>query len=161
MPRRRTFLMRVVQVAGGLLAASVALPMLAVGLAPAWRRQGGERWFALGPLTDFAPGSVRAVAVHEPHRDSGAAQAQPLRSVYVWRKSADEVVVYSRACTDLGCPLTFDGGSRWFYCPCHGGIFSLDGEPKAGPPDRAMHRFTTRLRDGVLEIDVHSVPVAG
>ena len=80
------------------------------------------------------------------------------QGVYVWRSTETEVVVYSRSCTDLGCPVTWDPGSQWFYCPCHGGIFDREGERRAGPPNKPLYRYAIRLVDGDLEIDLHSVP---
>lgn len=156
---RRAWMSRVVQTAGALLAAAVAAPMVALGISPALRPGGSPRWLRLGPLDDFAVGTVTTAEVHDPER-APPDRTAPLRKVFVLRRAANEVVVYSRTCTDLGCPLTFDRGSGWFLCPCHGGIFSRDGEPRAGPPNRPMHRFAVRIRDRVIEIDVHSVPIA-
>jgi Rieske Fe-S protein len=76
----------------------------------------------------------------------------------VWAESPDQFVVFSRACTDLSCPVRWDPGSQWFFCPCHGGIFDRRGEPRAGPPAVPLHRYQTRIRDGILEVDVFSVP---
>ena len=80
------------------------------------------------------------------------------QAVFVWQRSESRFVVFSRSCTDLGCPLDYDPGSTCFFCPCHGGIFGQDGERLAGPPNRPMYRYAHRVRDGVLEIDVSSIP---
>jgi menaquinol-cytochrome c reductase iron-sulfur subunit len=82
------------------------------------------------------------------------------KGVYVWREDATAVVVFSRHCTDMGCPVQWDPGSEWFYCPCHGGVFSQEGEPKAGPPKFPLYRYRFRVRDGELEIDLRSIPPA-
>jgi menaquinol-cytochrome c reductase iron-sulfur subunit len=80
------------------------------------------------------------------------------KGVFVWRASEEEVVVFSRNCTDLSCPVTWDPGSNWFYCPCHGGIFAQDGTNVAGPPTRPLYRYANRVQNGVLEIDLLSLP---
>ena len=67
-------------------------------------------------------------------------------------------VVFSRVCTDVGCPVTYDRGSACFLGPCHGGIFTQDGTPIHGPPPRPLYRYAARVRDGVLEIDLNSLP---
>jgi menaquinol-cytochrome c reductase iron-sulfur subunit len=54
--------------------------------------------------------------------------------------------------------LDYDRGSACFFCPCHGGIFRQNGERLAGPPKRPMYRYAHRLRDGIVEIDLQSVP---
>lgn len=155
---RRILITRIVKAAGALLAGAVAVPMLALGASPALRGTRRPRWLRLGALDEFPVGRMTAAEVREPGREHAA--TAPLRAVFVLRGEADDVVVYSRSCTDLGCPLTFDRGSGWFLCPCHGGIFSHDGEPQAGPPNRPMYSFAVRIRDDVIEIDVNSVPIA-
>jgi menaquinol-cytochrome c reductase iron-sulfur subunit len=67
-------------------------------------------------------------------------------------------VVFSRNCTDASCPVVFDAGSDCFLCPCHGGVFSKDGTPLHGPPPRPLWRYAARVRAGVLEIDLNSLP---
>ena len=56
--------------------------------------------------------------------------------------------------------MRYDPGSTFYYCPCHGGIFNQAGDPVAGPPARPLYRLATRVRGGVLEIDLTSIPPA-
>jgi menaquinol-cytochrome c reductase iron-sulfur subunit len=102
---------------------------------------------------------VEAVAEAVLPRDAEA-WPRPLeeQAVFVWRRSEADVVVFSRSCTDLGCPLDYDRGSTCFYCPCHGGVFTQDGQRLTGPPNAPMYRYSHRVRDGVLEIDLSSIP---
>jgi Rieske Fe-S protein len=125
-------------------------------LAPVWRGRGDPLWVAVGPMTQFAPGEVTKAVVQVPRDDW--AEALRARGVFVWRAAEQEVVVYSRACTDLGCPVTWDAGSGWYFCPCHGAIFDREGVPQKGPPKKPLHRYATRVQAGVLEIDLNSVP---
>lgn len=155
----RRYLLGLLTAAGGLAAAGVVgLPAVLAALSPApLRRRSGE-WRAVGRLEDFPLSQVRAAAV-----DGSRAGWPPTlgaAGVFVWRPSAEEVVVFSRSCTDLGCPLTYDPGSACFFCPCHGGIFFQDGAVLAGPPARPMQRYATRTREGLLEIDLASLPPA-
>jgi menaquinol-cytochrome c reductase iron-sulfur subunit len=137
----------------------VAVPAVLTAISPVLRTTRPEHWATVGPLEQFEIGSV--VRAHIPiPREPGARQTGPgEKSVYILRRGEAEFTVYSRTCTDLSCPLTWDPGSQWFYCPCHGGIFDMEGNPQAGPPSRPMYRYTTRIRDGMLEIDLNSVPV--
>jgi len=43
-------------------------------------------------------------------------------------------------CTHFGCPVTWDEARERYTCPCHGGLFSAEGEPVAGPPTTALLR---------------------
>lgn len=153
---RRRFLKALVAAGSTLAAGLVGLPALLTGLSPAVRRRRERAWSPVGRLDAFSPGSVTRAATPLPSDDFRTGLSA--RGVYVWRPSAEEVVVFSRTCTDLGCPVVWDAGSEWFFCPCHGGIFSKDGERQAGPPKRGLHRFDTRVRAGVVEIDLASVP---
>lgn len=152
---RRTLLGWVVKGIGAAVGGILAVPAVITVLSPVKERR-IETWVPVGPVESYAPGTVTRANVPIPRDDWAATPAE--KAVYVYRRSAQEVIVYSRNCTDLSCPLTFDEGSNWFYCPCHGGIFCQDGNPKAGPPSRPMYRYAVRLRDGVLEIDLNSLP---
>lgn len=153
---RRTALALLVHGGSAAVASLVGIPTLIYVLAPSLRSDAAERWGNLGALDLFTIGTVRAAAV-ELSPAAQATEALP-PGVYVWRVSEQEIVVFSRSCTDLGCPLTFDPGSECFFCPCHGGIFSKSGEPMAGPPDRPLYRYQTRVENGELQVDLNSVP---
>ena len=160
---RRTALKRLVQGAGLVVGAAIVIPVLISGLSPALAGRRPALWRRLGRIADFEVGAVReAVVGHRADDAPGAGTGKaplPRKGVYVWRPQPQRFVVFSRACTDLGCPVNYDPGSRFYYCPCHGGIFNPGGVPVAGPPARPLYQYATRVRDGVLEIDVTSVPV--
>lgn len=160
---RRTVIKWLVQGAGVLVGAVVVIPTMIGALSPALGGRRPALWRRLGRAADFDLGAVReAVVGHRADDAPGAGTGKaplPRRAVYVWRPEPGRFVVFSRACTDLGCPVNYDPGSRFYYCPCHGGIFNTAGAPVAGPPARPLYQYATRVRDGVLEIDVNSVPV--
>lgn len=151
---RRKALQVIIGVGGAAGAATVGVPALITGLSPGFKRR-GETWRSLGPVEDFPVGEVTQGLVEVPREDW--ARGLRVKLVYVWRPG-DEFVVYSRNCTDVGCPVNWDPGSECFLCPCHGGIFLKDGTPIAGPPPRPLYRYTNRVRNGVLEIDLSSLP---
>jgi menaquinol-cytochrome c reductase iron-sulfur subunit len=141
----------------GLATAGMAgIPALIAGLAPLWARRPREAWHSVGPVEAFPLGQMRKVVLDLPGEPWGEALRQ--KAVYAWRPVSEQAIVYSRNCTDLGCPLTFDDGSECFFCPCHGGIFDKNGDRMAGPPKRAMYRYASRIVDGEVLIDLHSVP---
>lgn len=155
---RRKWFLSILAAAGAVVTAAVGIPAAVVSLAPVLERRRWGVWKRVGPLSDFPLDSMRKVVVD--HRTPAWNDAVEAVAVYVWRSAVDEVVVFSRACTDLGCPINWDAGSEWFFCPCHGGIFSKDGSPKAGPPPRPLYRYSTRIIGGIIEIDVNSLPPA-
>jgi menaquinol-cytochrome c reductase iron-sulfur subunit len=153
---RKTFLKVFVNGTGLVIGGTVAVPALLTGFSPVWNRRHGELWQQVGKLDEFPIDDVRKAVFSVPRDDLSRSLRE--KSVYVWRSSDKDVVVYSRNCTDLSCPITWDAGSGWFYCPCHGGIFAKNGDRKAGPPKRPLYRFANRVRDGLIEIDLNSLP---
>jgi Rieske Fe-S protein len=58
--------------------------------------------------------------------------------------------VLSNSCAHLGCPVRWMvvGGKGEFLCPCHGGIYDINGAYVAGPPPRGMYEYVkTEIRD--------------
>jgi menaquinol-cytochrome c reductase iron-sulfur subunit len=153
---RRELLSRVVPLTGVGVAGAVGVPVLVHTLSPVLEGRPAEMWRPIGPTDGFPEGEVQRVLVDVPREDW--ARSLQEKGVYVWHSPDEGLVVYSRNCTDLSCPVEYDPGSSWFFCPCHGGIFSTDGTPRAGPPNRPLYRYATRVRDGLLEIDVRSLP---
>ena len=71
--------------------------------------------------------------------------------------------VLSSSCAHLGCPVRWivkeDGGE--FACPCHGGIYDINGAYVGGPPPRGMYRFTYEVReDGYIYVK-HEFDIGG
>ena len=167
---RRSFFKLLLGGGAAALTGLLGVPAVVTGIAPLLGRRKGPQWVPLGHLEEFPPGEVRERVVEVPRDDWSHALRR--RAVYVSRPSAtaggtgtgasagghEALRVFSRSCTDLGCPVLHDPGSGWFLCPCHGGIFSEDGQPQAGPPSRPLYRYTTRVRRGLVEIDLRSVP---
>lgn len=151
---RRGFLTLATKVGGAAAVGVIAGPALLTTMTPLFARE-VESWVRVGPMETFALDRVTQAIVEVPRED----RAESLRrhGVFVLR-TADEITVFSRTCTDLGCPVTWDAGSGWFFCPCHGGIFAKDGTAKAGPPKRPLYRYATRVENGVLLIDLNSLP---
>jgi Rieske Fe-S protein len=53
--------------------------------------------------------------------------------------------VLSNSCAHLGCPVRWivnADGEGEFLCPCHGGIYDINGGWVGGPPPRGMYRYT-------------------
>lgn len=103
-------------------------------------------WVALGPASKFAPGSVTAARLPGA---AGSGQA------YVVSDAAGTRKVFSAKCTHRGCPLSWNGGTKQFECPCHGGKFDTAGHVVSGPPRRPLDEIPSRTDpDGQLSIRV-------
>lgn len=47
-------------------------------------------------------------------------------------------IALSKVCTHLGCLVEYDRGLRKLICPCHAGMFDLEGNVLSGPPPRPL-----------------------
>jgi Rieske Fe-S protein len=57
----------------------------------------------------------------------------------------DSINVLSNSCAHLGCPVRWlvnTEGEGEFLCPCHGGIYDINGGWVGGPPPRGMYHYT-------------------
>jgi menaquinol-cytochrome c reductase iron-sulfur subunit len=156
--KRRTFVGLLVAGSSAIVAGLISIPVFLASLSPAFQPRRRVTWQPVGWLKDFAIGEVHERLIEV----NGNAWPRTFRqqAVFVWRRSETDIIVFSRSCTDLGCPLDYDAGSTCFFCPCHGGIFTQNGEHLAGPPNRPMYRYEHRVRAEMLEIDVASLPPA-
>ncbi|MGB3682508.1 MAG: Rieske 2Fe-2S domain-containing protein [Rubrobacteraceae bacterium] len=62
----------------------------------------------------------------------------------------DNLNILSNSCAHLGCPVRWviTEGEGEFLCPCHGGIYDINGAYVAGPPPRGMYSYvTSEIRD--------------
>ena len=55
--------------------------------------------------------------------------------------------VVSNHCTHLGCPVRWIKEKGEILCPCHGGIYDINGDWKGGPPPRGLYRYTFEIRE--------------
>jgi ubiquinol-cytochrome c reductase iron-sulfur subunit len=154
---RRSFLFKMLLVAGAAFAAALALPVISLGPAPgrslketSWTpgtrlvRETGEPIRAedlqLDQVLSVLPeGHLRAadsvaLLIRVP---SGALQLAPERAA----ATVDGVVAYSKICTHAGCPVgLYEAARRTLFCPCHQSQFDvLEGcKPIFGPAARAL-----------------------
>jgi menaquinol-cytochrome c reductase iron-sulfur subunit len=155
---RRTCATGLLALGGTIASCAVGIPAILAAFSASMKGRRGGAWRSAGQIDDFEHGKIVATAIATERGDWSANLAQ--QTVYVWRQAEKEFVVYSRSCTDLSCPVTFDPGSECFFCPCHGGIFAKNGKPLAGPPKLPLYRYANRIRNGNLEIDLYSLPPA-
>lgn len=47
----------------------------------------------------------------------------------------------STTCTHLGCKVYWEPENARFFCPCHEGVFDVNGNVVSGPPPRPLDRY--------------------
>ena len=131
---RRTFLDMVIF--GGLAAwgTAMAVPTVAY-LWPAHSGSGRPVSVSAGPAKDFAVGTAKMLQ----------AEGKP---VIVIRISEDLFRAFSPICTHLGCLVKWEAATRTIVCPCHAGVFDLEGKNVSGPPPRPLPPYSVSVVEG-------------
>ncbi len=154
---RRKFLVRLSLLAAAVPAAIVSIPVFSALLGPLLQRP-KQIWRKVGGLQDFAIGSTNLVmfinADPLPWAGVTAKSAAWLR-----RTSENSFTAFSANCTHLGCPVRWEDKAEMFMCPCHGGVYYKDGSVAAGPPPKALVKYTVRINKNDVEILTAPVPI--
>lgn len=55
------------------------------------------------------------------------------------------LIAVSRVCTHLGCLVQYDKENKRLLCPCHAGVYSLEGDVLSGPPPKPLRKLPLRV----------------
>lgn len=151
-PDRRGFLTSIVLAVQGAIAASITFVVGGAALAPSFgaSRRAWQRATAVADLADGEPTSVTLRVI----RQDGYRQVVDRRIVYVQRDGADGVRVLDSTCTHLGCRTRYDAETKHFVCPCHGGVYDVDGSVLDGPPPAPLRRLEAKVDNGDVVVQV-------
>ena len=56
--------------------------------------------------------------------------------------------VMSNHCAHLGCPVRWLPDRGELLCPCHGGIYDINGGLLGGPPPQGLYKYAFEVREG-------------
>jgi menaquinol-cytochrome c reductase iron-sulfur subunit len=159
---------------GGVIGGIVTVPALGFMIGPPFLKQ-GEKDHDLGPLSEF-PQDRFVVATFVADASQGDVTR---RTAYVrynglqqgkgQQQAQPSFTIISNHCAHLGCPVQPNGpldssktihykdatlvptiSIAGFGCPCHGGQYDSEGNRVAGPPVRALDRYSYSIRNGHL-----------
>lgn len=51
----------------------------------------------------------------------------------------------STTCTHLGCTAYWEPDNNRFFCPCHDGVFDVNGNVVSGPPPRPLEKYDVEV----------------
>ena len=55
--------------------------------------------------------------------------------------------VMSNSCAHMGCPTRWSEEEKEIVCPCHGGIYDINGEHTGGPPPHGLWRYLFHITE--------------
>jgi menaquinol-cytochrome c reductase iron-sulfur subunit len=154
---RRRFMTGTVHGAGMLMTAGFALPAIAFAAGPIFSNQ-TLPWQTVGYADDFPDNNYVPVVITIAPGIGEAGKS----TVYMRKRNPmidktpenqyNRWVAISTRCAHLGCPVRWVPAAERFICPCHGGVYDLEGVRVGGPPPRPLDRFYTRLIDGYVQV---------
>ncbi len=153
---------------GGVIGGLLTVPVLGFAVAPMFEDTGHPD-VDLGPMENFAEGKFVVATFMEDAKKGEISR----RTAYVRYNGLLEdqpsFTIMSNRCAHLGCPVQpngplFDDEKKTvgdvqliptlpaggFGCPCHGGQYDTEGNRTAGPPVRALDRYSYKIVDGHL-----------
>ena len=128
----------------------LGVPAVGAAVGPALKREDTE-WLSLGSPDVFQDGMPKAVNLTVVRRD-GWIESTEVKGVWVVRRSGNQFAVYNGRCTHLGCAYNWQADQHQFACPCHAGVFGVDGKVLAGPPPRPLDVLETRVEGADLQV---------
>jgi menaquinol-cytochrome c reductase iron-sulfur subunit len=148
-PQRRTFLIGLIAVMGAFISFILGGSGLFYFLSPAWRGK-KEDWVEVGPV-DSVKGSDPVKLDYVKRKMDGWDVIESPSSVWVTQQKG-EWVAFDPHCTHLGCPYRWDASKQAFLCPCHGAVFSKEGDVVSGPPPKPLQRFPVKVESGNIYV---------
>ena len=145
---RRKFYVAAIYGMWSLIAAALAIPAGIYLLIPPRLRKMPE-WVEAGDISELEPREPVEMAFRRNQVDGWKIQSEK-STAWVVKFSPTQVVAFGPQCTHLGCAYHWDDRRKYFLCPCHSSVFSIDGAVISGPAPRALDRFETKLEDGKL-----------
>lgn len=149
---RRTFLSSIVVAVQAAIGAAVTFVVGGAGLAPSFaaHRKSWQRATAVADLTADGPTPITLRLI----RQDGYRQVVDRRIVYVQQLDGGKVRVLDSTCTHLGCRTRYDAASKHFLCPCHGGVYDVDGTVLDGPPPAPLRSIEARIDGADVVVQV-------
>jgi cytochrome b6-f complex iron-sulfur subunit len=136
MTNRRTFLRTIFAALGLTTLASFAYPLFRY-FSPLAEREAGKKVMIskaeipAGGAKEIIFNNVPAVVINRPEKG---------------------FIVLSRVCTHLGCLVDYQEAKGRILCPCHAGIYDIEGNVVSGPPPKPLPKFPFRIEGDSLII---------
>jgi Rieske Fe-S protein len=155
---RRVFLFKAAVAMNAIVGAVLAVPLLGYILGPSLKKSSEVgSWIPLGSVEEFPMGETRLAEFVSPVKSLGDGETAKV-ACWVRRTSTGSFQVFAINCAHLGCPVRWFAQAKLFLCPCHGGAYYETGERAAGPPERGLFQYRTRIENGALMIHAGDMP---
>jgi len=120
------------------LAVAVVYP-LGKFIQPSTARPSGTA--PVGKVEDFPVGTAKTVLIND-------------SPVLIVRGADGAFRAFSALCTHLQCVVGYSPERNRIECPCHQGVYSIDGQNVSGPPPRPLDEFPVSIADGAVIVSM-------
>jgi glycine/D-amino acid oxidase-like deaminating enzyme/nitrite reductase/ring-hydroxylating ferredoxin subunit len=103
--------------------------------APKHFNAGGDSQSVVDTLAEIKPGE-------------GGVIEHGKQKIAVWKDADGTPHALSAGCTHMGCTVTWNNADLTWDCPCHGSMFTRDGEVIHGPATEPLKPARVPARDG-------------
>ena len=145
---RRSFLGALFGVGSAFVGGLLSVPLSRFALFPLLRRTTELKASPVGSISDFSSSGEPVARIIQIEQVDGWRKAVSEKTVYVTKDSRGQLCVLSSICPHLGCTVPWVSGKKLFVCPCHGAVYSPDGQRVSGPSLRGMDSLQTTVQDG-------------
>jgi menaquinol-cytochrome c reductase iron-sulfur subunit len=145
---RRRFAVLGTQLVGAAVSAMLGIPIIGFLISPLFhQRRPVERH--VGYIGNLPQGVPTKFTVSFPQEGWQVPDAPA--AMYVVRHG-DSYKVFSNACTHMQCPVRWEDPLNQFLCPCHGGLYDINGSNIGGPPPKPLAQYPYRIVNGELYV---------
>jgi len=143
---RRQFAVFGTQVAGGVVAVLLGIPIVGFLISPLFRRE-QVVWREVGDIAAVPDAQPTKFEVSFPQE--AWTQVDIKAAVYVVKRDGN-TRVFSNVCSHMQCPVRWESALEQFLCPCHGGLYDMNGTNVGGPPPKPLPQYVHRIEGTTL-----------
>lgn len=75
-----------------------------------------------------------------------------VQGIFIVRTDQSTYIGLSQICTHQGCSVNFVSSAKEFVCPCHGGVFDINGSVVSGPPPSSLSKYAVSVSGNILTV---------
>jgi quinol---cytochrome c reductase iron-sulfur subunit, bacillus type len=148
---RRNFMRSAIWGIGGLIGLGYAVPAIAYVAGTSLKNQRTQTWVHLGPTSKVELGTPTLFTTAVQTQTGWIVNEEEI-SAYVLTTDGRTYIAMSNICTHLGCHIRWITDKNQYFCPCHNGVFDIEGTVVSGPPPRPLDRYDVKVENDQIYI---------
>ena len=126
----------------------LGIPIVGFLISPLFRREEAV-WRKVGDISAVPEAQPTKFEVSFPQQAWTTSDIKA--AVYVVKRNGS-YKVFSNVCTHMQCPVRWESALSQFLCPCHGGLYDMNGANVGGPPPKPLPQFVHRIDGTTLYV---------